>query len=38
MLGLVCPRGTVITVVIEDEKDRGILEALVDLVVNGFGE
>ena len=38
MLGLVCPKGTVITLTIEDEKDRKILDALVELVQSGFGE
>ena len=38
LLGLGCPVGTVITVAVEDPKDRGILAAIVDLVERGFGE
>ena len=38
LLGLACPKGTVITVAVEEKQDRKILEALVELVESGFGE
>ncbi|MCG6909426.1 MAG: HPr family phosphocarrier protein [Deltaproteobacteria bacterium] len=38
LLGLACPKGTLITVAVEDERDHDILEAVVDLVASGFGE
>ena len=38
MLGLICPQGIEVSVVISDERDMHILEALIDLVIGGFGE
>jgi len=38
MLTLVCEKGTKIRIIIEDPADTEILNAIVDLVDNGFGE
>ncbi|CAB1078614.1 hypothetical protein D1AOALGA4SA_6351 [Olavius algarvensis Delta 1 endosymbiont] len=38
ILTLVCEKGTIIRIVIEDAVDTDILDAIVDLVDNGFGE
>jgi phosphotransferase system HPr (HPr) family protein len=38
ILTLGCPRGTKITIIIEDLADIQILNAIADLVDNGFGE
>jgi len=38
ILTLVCEKGTKIRIVIEDAADTDILDAIVDLVDNGFGE
>lgn len=38
LLSLGCPQGTTVTVAIKDGQDINILDALVDLIKNGFGE
>ena len=38
ILTLACPKGTEITVSIEDEADMNILERIVVLIRSGFGE
>ena len=38
ILTLACERGTKITLIIEDETDRPILENIANLVETGFGE
>ena len=38
ILTLVCEKGTKIRIMIEDPADSAILDAIVDLVENGFGE
>jgi phosphocarrier protein HPr len=38
ILTLVCEKGTKIGIIIEDPGDTAILNAIVDLVDNGFGE
>ncbi len=38
ILTLVCEKGTKIRIIIEDAADTHILNAIVDLVDNGFGE
>jgi phosphocarrier protein len=38
ILTLVCEKGTKIRIIIEDSSDTDILNALVELVDNGFGE
>ncbi|MBT8367271.1 MAG: HPr family phosphocarrier protein [Deltaproteobacteria bacterium] len=38
ILTLACEKGTKIKVIIEDSADTAILNAIVDLVDNGFGE
>ena len=38
ILTLACAKGTQITIIIEDSGDFGILNAIGDLVDNGFGE
>ena len=38
ILTLACEKGTKIKVIIEDPADTDILNAIVDLVDNGFGE
>lgn len=38
ILTLVCEKGTKIRIIIEDPGDTDILNAIVDLVDNGFGE
>jgi phosphocarrier protein len=38
LLALVCPQGTKVTVAISDAGDINILDALVELIDNGFGE
>ena len=35
---LLCEKGTTIRIIIEDSADTDILNAIVDLVDNGFGE
>ena len=38
ILTLDCPRGTKITIIIDDGADTGILESIFNLVDSGFGE
>ena len=38
LLTLVCEKGTKIRIIIEDSADTDILESIVNLVDNGFGE
>jgi len=38
ILTLICEKGTKIRIIIEDSADNDILNAIVDLVENGFGE
>ena len=38
LLSLGCPQGTQVSVAISDGQDISILDALVDLIENGFGE
>ena len=38
ILTLACERGSKITLIIEDKADRPILENIVNLIENGFGE
>ena len=38
ILTLVCEKGTKIRIIIEDPGDTDVLNAIVDLVDNGFGE
>jgi phosphocarrier protein HPr len=38
ILTLICEKGTKIRITIEDPADNDILNAIVDLVENGFGE
>lgn len=38
ILTLLCEKGTKIRIIIEDSADTDILNAIVDLVDNGFGE
>ena len=38
ILTLLCEKGTKIRIIIEDPADNDILNAIVDLVENGFGE
>ena len=38
ILTLVCPKGSIITLKIDDPSDLGILNDLVQLIESGFGE
>ena len=38
LLSLGCAQGTTVTVTVQDGQDINILDALVDLIQNGFGE
>lgn len=38
VLTLVCPKGSTITLKIDDQSDLGILDDLVRLIESGFGE
>ena len=38
ILTLVCPKGSTITLKIDDQSDLGILNDLVQLIESGFGE
>ncbi len=38
LLTIACPRGTTVTIRIDSPEDTKILEALVQLIHNGFGE
>ena len=38
ILTLACEKGSKITLIIEDKADRPILEDIVNLIENGFGE
>ena len=38
ILTLVCPKGSTLTLTIDDQSDLGILNDLVQLVESGFGE
>lgn len=38
ILTLVCPKGSLITLTIDDQSDLGILNDLVQLIESGFGE
>lgn len=38
ILSLVCPKGSIITLTIDDQSDLGIFNDLVRLIESGFGE
>jgi phosphocarrier protein HPr len=38
LIALECPRGTRITVIIDNPSDRDVLDAISELIKNGFGE
>ena len=38
ILTLVCPKGSIITLIIDDQSDLEILKDLVQLIESGFGE
>ena len=38
ILTLACPKGSKITIKIDDKSDKGILNNIVQLIENGFGE
>jgi phosphocarrier protein len=38
ILSLACPKGTHLTIFVDDPSDRDILDAIVELVKNGFEE
>lgn len=38
ILSLECAKGTRITIVIDDQKDTGVLDSIESLVSSGFGE
>jgi phosphocarrier protein len=38
ILTLACPKGSTLTISVDDPSDRGILEAIAELVENGFEE
>lgn len=38
ILSLVCPKGSIITLTIDNQSDLGILNDLVRLIESGFGE
>lgn len=38
LIALECHRGTKITVIIDDPSDRDVLNAISELIENGFGE
>ncbi|MGW8188232.1 MAG: HPr family phosphocarrier protein [Desulfobacterales bacterium] len=38
LIALDCPRGTKIAVIIDNPGDREILNAISELIENGFGE
>ena len=38
ILTLVCPKGSILTLKIDDQADLGILNDLVQLIESGFGE
>jgi phosphocarrier protein len=38
ILTLVCPKGSIITIEIDNQSDTGILNDLVQLIESGFGE
>jgi phosphocarrier protein len=38
ILTLVCPKGSIITIKIDDHSDTGILNDLIQLIESGFGE
>jgi phosphocarrier protein len=38
ILALACEKGSKLTIVIDDLSDMEILNRIVDLVINGFGE
>jgi len=38
ILSLVCPKGSIITLTIDNQSDFGILNDLVRLIESGFGE
>lgn len=38
IMALACPRGTTVTVRIDDEADMDILERIAELIRSGFGE
>ena len=38
VLTLVCPKGSIITIEIDNQSDTGILNDLVQLIESGFGE
>jgi phosphocarrier protein len=38
ILTLACPKGSIITIKIDNQSDLGILNELVELIESGFGE
>ncbi|MFO7687574.1 MAG: HPr family phosphocarrier protein [Desulfobacterales bacterium] len=38
LIALECPQGTKIAVIIENPSDRDVLDAITELIENGFGE
>jgi phosphocarrier protein HPr len=38
LIALDCPRGTKIAVIIDNPSDRDVLDAISELIENGFGE
>lgn len=38
ILTLACEKGSKLTIVIENERDMPVLDSIVDLIKNGFGE
>lgn len=38
LIALECPRGTKIVVIIDNPRDRDVLNAISELIENGFGE
>lgn len=38
ILTLGCPRGSRVRIIIDDPEDTGVLEGIISLIQNGFGE
>lgn len=38
LIALECPRGTKIAIIIDNPNDRDVLNAISELIENGFGE
>jgi phosphotransferase system HPr-like phosphotransfer protein len=38
LMSLQCPRGTRLTIRVEDVADAAVLDAIVELIESGFGE